>query len=200
MLPELTDGYHPVPSGNLATIVTSLEMRVRPLPSRESEHGSWSLEHRPNPDPDWYRTLFRRVGEPYLWASRLEMNDAVLGAILADSRVEVYRVVADGEEAGIVELDFRLAGECELTYFGVTQRWIGSGIGRWMIARAIERAWAMPIARLWVHTCSLDHPAALPFYRRAGFVPFRCDVEVFDDPRATGLYPANSAPQIPSFR
>jgi len=197
--PELADGYHAIPFGKLATIVTSLEMRTRPSPTAESERKSWSLDHRRNPDLDWYRTLFRRIGEPYLWASRLELSDIALDAILSDPRVEVYRVVADDDEAGIVELDFRVPGECELTYFGVTSRWIGSGLGRWMMHRAIEVAWSKPIVRFWVHTCSLDHPAALPFYRKAGFVPFRSDVEVFSDPRVTGLYAADTAPHIPSF-
>jgi len=196
---ELADGYHAVPRRKLATIVTSLEMRTRTEPTTESERAGWAFEHRPHPQLAWYRGLYRRIGEPYLWASRLELHDAALDAILSDPRVEIYRILAGGEEAGIVELDFRLPGECELTYFGVTQRFIGSGAGRWMIDRAIACAWSKPITRFWVHTCSLDHPAALPFYRKAGFVPFRCDVEVFSDPRATGLYPADSAPQIPSF-
>ncbi len=199
-VPELADGYHPIPAGKLATIVTSLEMRTRPVLPPESESAAWVLEHRREPELGWYRALFRRIGEPYLWASRLEMGDEALGAILTDPRVEVYCVVADGAEAGILELDFGVAGECELTFFGVTPRLIGSGAGRWMMQRAIERAWSQPIARFWVHTCSLDHPAALPFYRRAGFVPFRCDVEIFSDPRTTGIYPAESAPQIPLFR
>jgi len=197
-VPELADGYHPLPAGKLATIVTSLEMRARPVLLPESAPVPWVLDHRRDPELDWYRALFRRIGEPYLWASRLELSDAGLRAILADPQVEVYRVVAGGEEAGIVELDFRVPGECELTYFGVTQGLIGSGAGRWMIHRAIERAWSLEIERFWVHTCTLDHPAALPFYRKAGFVPFRCDVEIFTDPRTTGIYTADTAPHIPS--
>lgn len=199
MSPDLTNGYHPVPAGKLATIVTSLEMRSRPVPSVASERAAWSFEHRRRPDIDWYRALYRRVGEPFLWASRLELSDDRLAAILHDPRVEVYRILADGDEAGIVELDFRVANACELTYFGVTQPWIGRGLAHGMMTRAIERAWSEPITRFWVHTCSLDHPAAIPFYRRAGFVPFRCDVEIFNDPRATGIYAAETAPHIPSF-
>ncbi len=199
MSPELPDGYHPVPVGKLATVVTSLEMLVPPALPFELGPASWRLDHRRKPELVWYRTLFRRIGESYLWASRLELSDIALEAILWDPRVEVYRVVADDDEAGIVELDFRVPGECEVTYFGVTSRWIGSGLGRWMMHRAIEAAWSKPIARFWVHTCSLDHPAALPFYRKSGFVPFRYDVEVFSDPRVTGLYAADTAPHIPSI-
>ena len=66
-----------------------------------------------------------------------------------------------------------------------------------MMNRALGLAWARPIRRLWVHTCSLDHPGALDFYIRSGFVPFRRQIEVVDDPRATGLLPKTAAPQVP---
>jgi hypothetical protein len=66
-----------------------------------------------------------------------------------------------------------------------------------MLSQAIARAWARPIARLWVHTCTLDHPSALRLYIRHGFVPFRAEVEIADDPRASGLLPADAAPAIP---
>jgi hypothetical protein len=65
------------------------------------------------------------------------------------------------------------------------------------MSRAIERAWAHPIERLWVHTCTLDHPGALAFYVRSGFRPYRRQVEVADDPRLSGALPRNAAPHVP---
>jgi hypothetical protein len=58
-------------------------------------------------------------------------------------------------------------------------------------------AWRKDVRRVWVHTCTLDHPAALPFYRRHGFVPTKRTLETFFDPRLLGLLPMETAPQIP---
>ena len=65
------------------------------------------------------------------------------------------------------------------------------------MAHALQRAWAKGIARVWVHTCTLDHPRALGFYRAAGFTPYKRTVETFDDPRVTGALPADAAPHVP---
>jgi GNAT superfamily N-acetyltransferase len=92
-----------------------------------------------------------------------------------------------GRDEGLLELDFREAGTCELAFFGVTQAIQGSGAGRFLMNRAIEYAWRRPISRLWVHTCTLDHPDALAFYLRSGFRAYARRVELADDPRLTGL-------------
>ena len=84
-----------------------------------------------------------------------------------------------------------------MSYFGLTPRLIGSGAGRWLMNRAIERAWSRPIGCFWVHTCTYDHPNALPFYLRSGFRAFRREVEISDDPRLTGAMPHGATPHIP---
>ena len=121
----------------------------------------------------------------------------LLGESLASPDVAVYRLEAADGGQGFLELDFRHAGECELTYFGIEESLVGGGGGRWLMNRAIGLAWARPIHRFWVHTCTLDHPAALPFYVRSGFRPFRQQVEIEDDPRLIGLLPETSAARIP---
>ena len=107
------------------------------------------------PDLDWYRDLYRRVGEEWLWFSRLQMPDAELAAIIQSPLVEVYALVQDGRDEGLLELDFREAGQCELVFFGVTAKLIGSGAGSWLMNRALELAWSREVARVWVHTCTL---------------------------------------------
>ena len=76
----------------------------------------------------------------------------------------------------------------------------GGGAARWLMNRAIERAWSRPIRRFWVHTCTLDHPNAPGFYQRSGFTPFRRQVEIADDARLSGLVPMSSAPHVPVIR
>ncbi len=186
-----------VPARKIATVNTSLQMFVKP-PSRASVHEpAWSLARVTMPETNWYRDLFRRIGEPYLWYSRLALNEAELREILDDARVEVYAFRAGDRDEGLVELDFRESRTCELTFFGVTQAFVGTGAGRWLMNRAVEFAWSHPIRRFWVHTCTLDHPSALRFYQRSGFTAFARDVEVADDPRLTGLLAIDAAPDIP---
>ncbi len=194
--PFLPGGLFDVRPGQLACVVTSLQMLRRPdvAPLHRDDVGLWPV---PAPRPDRYRALFRRVGEDWLWWSRLRLTDEALARVTGDADVEVYAVSRDGVDHGLLELDFRVADSCELAFMGVTQALRRQGVGRWLMARAIERAWARPIRRFWVHTCTLDHPAALPLYLRHGFVPFRRQVEIADDPRRLGLYPPEAAPDIP---
>jgi GNAT superfamily N-acetyltransferase len=92
------------------------------------------------PGLDWFRDLYRCVGEEWLWFSRLQMTDADLAAIIQSPLVGVYALVQEGRDEGLLELDFREAGQCELAFFGVTAKLIGSGAGRWLMNRALERA------------------------------------------------------------
>lgn len=192
----LPDGYSDVPDGKIAAIVTHLEMTGRPalLPAPP---GPWTLRHVDRPDLAWYRDLYRRVGEEWLWFSRIRASDEKLAARLHHPQVETHALVADGYDEGLLELDFREAGSCEIGMFGVTARLVGTGAGRWLMGHALQLAWSRPIERLWLHTCTFDHPAALPFYQRAGFRPFRRQVEVEDDPRLDGTAPRDAAKHVP---
>ncbi len=190
-------GLTPVPADQLATVVTTLEMRERPL-LRPVPPSRFRLQRWRTPDPDRYRALFRRVGAPWLWYSRLAMPDVALTAIVHDPGVEVYAAVDPaGIEIGMLELDLRQPGACELSYLGLVPELAGQGHGRWLMAEALARAWRPGVARVWVHTCTLDHPHALGFYRAQGFVPMRRTLETFPDPRVTGLLPAACAPHVP---
>jgi GNAT superfamily N-acetyltransferase len=192
----LPDGYSDVPAGKIAAVVTHLEMTERPA-LRPDPPGVWTLRRVETPDLDWYRDLHRRVGEEWLWFSRLQMADAELATIIQSPLVEVYALVQDGRDEGLLELDFREAGQCELVFFGVTAKLIGGGAGRWLMNRALERAWSRPVVRVWVHTCTSDHPAAVAFYQRSGFRAFRRQVEIADDPRLDGTAPRSAAGHVP---
>jgi len=145
----------------------------------------------------WFRDVYRRVGTDWLWFSRLRLSDEELAAIIHHPAVELYALEAGARDDGVIELDLRETDTCELSFFGVTQDLIGTGAGRWLMNRAIETAWAHPIRRFWVHTCTFDHPAALPFYLRSGFTPFRRQIEIADDPRLDGTLPRAAAPHVP---
>jgi GNAT superfamily N-acetyltransferase len=197
----LTDGHHDVPPGKVASVVTYLEMTAPAAPRPVPEPRGIALERIERPETGWYRDLFARVGgHDWLWFSRLNMAEAELQAILHDPDVEVHALMAGPLAVGLLELDFRTPDECELAFFGVTRQLVGAGAGRFMMNAAIGLAWARPITRFHVHTCTLDAPTALPFYRRSGFVPTRQRIEVEPDPRLTGKLPLDAAPQVPIFR
>lgn len=193
----LPDGYHALPPGKLASVVTYLEMIERPMPRDRPFAPGTLLRPADRSDLDAYRAVYAAVGSDLLWFSRLVMADEALAAILADPDYEPYVLERDGAAIGILDLDFREAGSCELAFFGLAPEAIGTGLGAALLEAALESAWARPIRRLWVHTCTHDHPSALGFYRRAGFRPYRRMIEIHDDPRLTGHLPREASPQIP---
>jgi GNAT superfamily N-acetyltransferase len=188
--------YTPLREGELAAVVTYLEMRA---PFEQGMPPSpLSLKRVEVPQPEHYRDLFRLIGAPWLWFSRLILDDAHLAAIIQHPKIELDAVVdGSGREVGMIELDFREPGECELAFIGLVPELSGKGHGRWLLAEALRRAWREGIERVHVHTCSLDHPAALSAYRRAGFIPYKRAIECFPDPRLLGILPRDCAPQVP---
>ena len=125
----LPDGYSDVPAGKIAAVVTHLEMTAPPA-RRDDPPGVWSLRKIDTPALDWYRDIFRRVGEDWLWFSRARMSDADLAAIIHAPGIEIYALEVDDRDEGLLELDFRQPGQCELVYFGVTSGLIGTGAAR----------------------------------------------------------------------
>jgi GNAT superfamily N-acetyltransferase len=195
------DGYTDVPARKIAAIVTHLRMLAPPvMVARSGDVTDISIRRVHHPSADWYRDLYRRVGENWLWFSRLTLRTAALEAIICHPLVEVYALAADGRDEGLLELDFRTDEACELAFFGVTPALIGRGAGRLLMNHAIEQAWQKPIRCFWVHTCTFDHPGAIAFYLRSGFHAFKRQIEIADDPRLNGSYPPEAAPHVPVIR
>jgi GNAT superfamily N-acetyltransferase len=190
-IPLNLDGYTDLPAGKIAAVVTYLEMRGPPVAAIADP-----LPLRPVADPNltWYRRFYAAIGLDWLWTSRLVMDDAALAAILHHPGNELF--VAEGE-AGIVEIDRRDPADVEIAFFGLVPEATGQGLGPRMMAAALQEAWRPETRRVWLHTCTLDHPAALSFYRRCGFTPYKRAIEVMDDPRISGAIPREAAPRIP---
>jgi GNAT superfamily N-acetyltransferase len=196
----LADGFHDIPKGKIATVVTHLEMCEEVAqPSAQLPNGT-RLGRVSQPEVDWYRELYLRVGgRDWLWFSRMQLPDDALRGILNDPGIQVFAVERNGTAEGLLELDFRDQGACELAFLGLSRDLIGLGIGRAMMNFAIETAWQRPIELLHIHTCTLDSPQALGFYRKCGFVPVRQQIEVVDDPRLTGVLPRDAGPHVPNL-
>lgn len=190
-------GYSNIAPGHIATVVTCLEMRVKPAGASVPVPEGFALQPLTNRDPDAYRSLFRKVGANWLWFSRLMMSDEKLISVLQNPTREIYVVRHSDQDVGLMELDFSEPGEVELVFLGLTSNVTGKGIGRAVMSVATELAWAKPVRRFWVHTCTFDHPSALGFYIRSGFNPYERRIEVQADPRLSGHLPLDAAPHVP---
>lgn len=150
--------------------VTYLEMRS---PGQRLAAPGWAepvtIQRAERPTISFYRYLYDTVGSDWDWYERRRLSDDGLAAIVHDDAVEVYVLYVRGVPAGYVELDRRVEGEVEIAYFGLVPDYIGRGLGPALLDWALERAWSYGPRRVWLHTCSLDHPKALAVYRRAGF-------------------------------
>ena len=122
-----------------------------------------------------YRELYRDVGRDWHWLDREAWSDERLAAHLGDPGVSVHVLRVDGELAGYFELVRHEGGDVEIAYFGLVPRFFGRGLGAHLLSEAIEAAFAFDATEVWLHTCTLDHPAALANYRARGFEPFRVE-------------------------
>jgi hypothetical protein len=169
--------------------VTYLEMQSPPREPAPPAPPGIALCRVPNPDLARYRALYRRVGDPWQWVARRVLGDPELRAIFDEPGYELWQPEAAGEPIGFGELDRREAPSVEIRYFGLVEEWIGRGAGRWFLRALIDRAWAgRGTERVWLHTCELDHPGALRFYQRGGFVPYGEGVEEWVDPETVSLW------------
>ena len=121
----------------------------------------------------FFRYLYTEVGRKYHWVDRLGWTDDEIRAYLADPGVSLWVMYYEGSPAGYFELNKAADGATELAYFGLLQEFIGRGLGKHLLSVAVERAWGIGAKRVWVHTCTLDEPAALPNYLKRGFRPYK---------------------------
>ena len=123
--------------------------------------------------PSCYRDLYNGVGAPWLWYERSDLPDSEISQLIADPTVSIYTLEHAGKIAGYTELRRQPVSEIQILYFGLLPSQIGKGLGRYFLDWTVREAFSMEIKRLWVHTCSLDHPRALSAYQQVGFTPYR---------------------------
>lgn len=120
------------------------------------------------------RFLYELVGQPWTWHDKLSWSESQWKSYAEDDGLRTFVAYHDGVHAGYFELSF-YNGETEIAYFGLAPDFIGRGLGGPLLSRAIEEAWNMNPCRVWVHTCTLDHPAALANYKARGMTVYRTE-------------------------
>lgn len=121
----------------------------------------------------FYRYLYGEVGRLYHWIDRLSWTDEEVRAHLARPEITLWVMYYEGAPAGYFELERHQDGSTEIAYFGLIQDFLSRGLGKHLLSVAVERAWTEGANRVWLHTCTLDDPAAFPNYLKRGFQPFK---------------------------
>lgn len=147
------------------------------------------LARIPVPSVDLAQRLYREVGRSYHWVDRWTWSPDQWRAWVARPGFGTWILTWDGELAGFVDLHWDLDGGCEIELFGLVEAYHGKSLGKHLLTCAVEIAWAIGASRVWLHTCTLDHPAALPNYRARGFREYQqetYETEVEDRGPPTG--------------
>lgn len=160
-------------SGQPAVTTYYLEMCdpawLRPAP----RSGALELRECEVPQFELNRFLYRFVGAAWAWTDKLGWSDEQWRAWTEDPRLRTWIALSRGSPAGYFELQMQPGAAVEIAYFGLAPAFIGRGLGGELLTRALECAWSWDARRVWVHTCTLDHPAALANYQARGMRLFR---------------------------
>jgi len=184
--------------GRYRSVITYLEMLAPPgAPPPAPPRDNVQLARWSRPDLDDYLALYRRVGERWLWYGRLRATRDETERLLHSDAHEVWRLRVGADVAGLCELDRSRAREVEFAYFGLVPEYIGAGLGGFFLRSMVHEAWSDDVQRVWLHTCTEDHPDALAVYQRVGFVPWAEETEWVHDPRLRGLLPRTAGPHVP---
>ncbi len=168
----------------MQTAVTYLEMTQLPAqPVPTPPRTDVLIAQAISPTISFYRYLYDTVGERWLWLDRRRLIDEQLASIVQDPAVEIYVLHAGGVPAGYAELDRRRPPDIELAYFGIMPEFIGQRLGPYLLRWSVEKAFSYSPRRLWVHTCTLDHPKALRTYLNAGFRIYEEKIEIAGESR-----------------
>jgi len=155
---------------------TYLEMRdPAELKPARSADPLIRIEPQPHCSVELFRTLYVEVGKNYHWIDRLPWTDEDIAKYLLQPEISLWLMTYDDKQAGYFELRECDDGSTEIAYFGLLADFIGRGLGKHLLTRAIEQAWADGAKRVWLHTCTLDDPAAMPNYLKRGFQPFKTE-------------------------
>lgn len=166
-------------SREVEVVRTYLELRSpEQLRPSDATDPSVAFVHRASISVADYRRLYEAVGYRWYWRDRNAWSDEQLEAHLARREISVWECVVGGESAGYFELERRDDGSVEIAYFGLVEGFFGKGVGKAMLTRAAREAWALGPNRVWLHTCTLDSPHALPNYKGRGFSVFRSETYV----------------------
>jgi GNAT superfamily N-acetyltransferase len=156
--------------------VTHLEMlspeQFRP---RYADDPEFAVHEAKIPVFEFNRFLYTAVGRPWRWTDKLNWSDQDWKAYVEDPHLRTFAAYLSGSPAGYYELQKQEGGQVYLAYLGLMSFAIGRGLGAHLLSQAVADAWAWGASRVWLHTCTLDHPHALNNYQARGFQVFKVE-------------------------
>jgi ribosomal protein S18 acetylase RimI-like enzyme len=162
-------------------MLTPGDLKEPPIPSRPPR-----VERVGECPVSFFRYLYAEVGRAFHWRDRLSWTDEAVRRHLATPGISLWLLTWEAAPAGYFELKRHDDASMEIAYFGLLPEYFGRGWGRFLLSEAVRRAWSFAPSKVWLHTCTLDHPAALPNYLQRGFRPVREEVYLTDvEPAAT---------------
>ena len=160
--------------------ITYLEMLAPPVRSWPAPANlSLALLKAENVPLHYYRYLYETIGADHCWVDRKYLDDATLSNLIHGDHVEIVVLYGGGVPAGYFELSGNPREEVELVYLGIMPEFTGRGLGRYLLSCALERAWSGNPRRVHLQTNTMDHPAALQLYQKAGFAPYAQEERTF---------------------
>lgn len=166
-------------------MLAASELREARRPATEHR-----IERVMQPTAAFARYLYSAVGDDWHWTDRLGWSKTRWDDYLARPDVQLHTLTVGGAPAGYAELEGQPGGDVQLAYFGLIAERIGQGFGGWLLTRAVQLAWQMPeTRRVWVHTCTLDGPAALANYQARGFRIYRTEQKLRSTVTTPGPWP-----------
>jgi ribosomal protein S18 acetylase RimI-like enzyme len=160
---------------------TYLEMTnpLQLVPGGEAPEGS-RIERVSECPPSFYRFLYAEVGREWHWVDRLGWDDQAIRTHLAQPSVTLWVLAMSESPAGWFELKGHDDRSTEIAYFGILPAFRRRGLGKYLLGEAVRHAWETGTHRVWLHTCTLDDPAALPNYVARGFRPYKEEAYTVD--------------------
>lgn len=192
------EGFATVPHGSLGTVETSLERFNVPDEAKWPLPQGFTLAAPDRFELEVFKTLYRAIGDDWLWFGRLQKSDAEIVAIIKAPTTKLrYLFDPQGRPVGLFETQQQGEDTLEVSYFGLIPEATGKKLGPVMMENGLAQSWSPSIKRAWLHTCTFDSPHALGFYQKMGFKPYQQRFEWSKDPRLTGLLPRHVARHIP---
>ena len=150
------------------------------------------VEQAKVPCPELNRFFYTAVGGDWYWIDRLKWSYERWLSYVDRPELQTWIGYSGGTPSGYFELEAQLGSNVEIVYFGILPQFVGQGLGGALLTAAVERAWRMGPTRVWVHTCTLDHPSALGNYLARGFRIFKQETASEDLPdQSSGPWPGS---------
>lgn len=169
--------YQPSTSSSPSTInlsTTYLELRsLAALKPKSTTDPLFRIEEAKIKQWKLNRFLYSLVGADWQWNDKLPWTDDQWRQYVEDDRLRTFLGLYGGSIAGYCELRRDDAGDQEIAYFGLAPQFVGRGLGGPLLTHALQEALRTSTSRVWVHTCNLDHPSALPNYLARGMTIFK---------------------------